>query len=81
LSSTCTTISCQAAPLLSWASSQLGALTHLQLDNNLLLGSIPAELGQLGALTHLYLDGNQLSGMEAFQSHMKEHHAGCELLL
>jgi Leucine-rich repeat (LRR) protein len=54
---------------------------QLALHNNQLSGSIPAELGQLEALTHLYLDGNQLSGKEAFQSHMEEHHAGCELLL
>jgi Leucine-rich repeat (LRR) protein len=60
---------------------QLGALTQLQLQENQLSGSIPAELGQLGALAHLYLDGNQLSGQEAFQSHLDEHHAGCELLL
>jgi Leucine-rich repeat (LRR) protein len=60
---------------------QLGALAHLYLDGNQLSGSIPAELGQLGALAHLYLQNNQLSGQEAFQSHMEEHHAGCELYL
>jgi Leucine-rich repeat (LRR) protein len=60
---------------------QLGVLTDLRLDDNRLSGSIPAELGQLGALTQLVLDGNQLSGKEAFQSHMEEHHAGCDLFL
>ena len=60
---------------------QLGALTRLYLENNQLSGSIPAELGQLGALAYLYLQDNQLSGKEAFQSHMEEHCAGCELSL
>jgi hypothetical protein len=60
---------------------QLGALVELQLHDNQLSGSIPAELDQLGALATLCLDGNQLSGKEAFQSHMEEHHAGCELFL
>jgi hypothetical protein len=60
---------------------QLGTLANLNLylSDNQLSGSIPVELGQLGALANINLQNNQLSGKEAFQSHMEEHHAGCEL--
>ena len=34
----------------------------LSLENNQLVGSIPAELGNLAALQHLYLNNNQLIG-------------------
>jgi len=51
-----------AGPLPGIEILQLSALQSLNLSDNRLTGSIPAELGQLGALTTLYLDGNQLSG-------------------
>jgi Leucine-rich repeat (LRR) protein len=51
-----------AGPLPGIEILQLSALQSLNLEDNRLIGVIPAELGQLGALTLLSLSGNQLSG-------------------
>ena len=53
------------APLDQWYgvfTDGSGAVTHLQLDGNNLMGSIPAELGNLADLQELLLTLNQLSG-------------------
>ena len=37
-------------------------VTHLQLEQNNLVGSVPAELGTLASLQRIFMGGNQLSG-------------------
>ncbi len=39
-----------------------GCVTHINLDNNNLVGTVPAELGNLLSLSYLSLTNNQLSG-------------------
>ena len=51
-------------PLADWygVSADLGEVGRLELDNNGLKGTIPAELGQLTRVHTLDLSGNQLAG-------------------
>ena len=52
-------------PLAFWygvRTDSSGRVTHLDLNNNNLRGSIPAELGNLASLENLWLDSNSLRG-------------------
>lgn len=53
-------------PLETWygvKTNEHGCVTHILLNNNNLVGTIPTEIGSLEKLTHLHLDNNQLTGI------------------